>query len=400
MNLMAASVAVDFFHHWIFAAYDMWVRFVAMVTIRLLNWRCLRAFRMVQAVVVLVVRRSRLRLLTWLPIVLLVSVAAPARMVFGRIFSLKIADHTTVEGKFSSCGMGRGAVSRPTVTCSELGIQIIQRTHSGDLCLIGIWIGWCHDIVVVIANVDNRWIGLTFLVERDLCVTTGGRKLGIPEQVRSTCDGGLCRVQPLNTVRSQTPPTNVIHNVRVNVINIVRYTIACIGFKFSRSELNGLTIINVATVVVDVAIVTTAIIGTECAGRIEEPCSVMIQTAAYGIRLNMLTLRLLLLLMVDLLLLLLTVAYYWLLLLMLLMLLLLLLGNVQLRIAALSGSLWWCLWRWLRRDLRQVVMILHVGVRQDSTAGETVRYVRKQPMMFHRGDCGLPRASRVSVHRL
>lgn len=115
----------------------------------------------------------------------------------------------------------------------------------------------------------------------------------------------------------------------------------------------------------------------------------MIQSTAYGVRLNMLALMHLLLLMMGLLgllllllLLLLTVAYYWL----LLMLLLLLLGMEQLRITTLSVTLrlWW--WRrWMGRDLWQVVMILHIGIWQDSTAGETVRYVRKQPMMFHRG---------------
>lgn len=110
----------------------------------------------------------------------------------------------------------------------------------------------------------------------------------------------------------------------------------------------------------------------------------MIQTAAKGIRLNVLALRLLRLLVMVLLLLLLTVACYVLLLLLmrLLMGLLLLLGKEQLRISALSGT--WR-WRWLGRDLRQVVMVLHVGVWQDSTAGETIRYVRKQPMMFHCG---------------
>lgn len=115
----------------------------------------------------------------------------------------------------------------------------------------------------------------------------------------------------------------------------------------------------------------------------------MIQPTAYGVRLNMLALMHLLLLMMGLLglllllLLLLTVAYYWLLL-MLLMMLLLLLGMEQLRITTLSITLRRRRRR-LGRDLWQVVMILHIGIWQDSTAGETVRYVRKQPMMFHRG---------------
>lgn len=270
VNLMSATIAVHFLHHWILAAYDLWVRFVAMVTIRLLNRSCLRTLRMIQTVVVLVMRRSRLRLLSWLPVVLLVAIAASTCMVFGRIFSLKIADYTTIDSKLSSAAMGR-TISGPTGSSSELCIQIIQRTHSGDLGLIRIWIGRCHDIVVVIVNVNDCWISLPFFAKRDLCVTTArGRKLGIPEQVRSTTsDGGLCRVQPLNTVRSQTPPANVIHDVRVNVIDIVRYTIACIGFELSRSEFNGLAIVYVTTVVVNVTIVTTAIVGTEGASCIE-----------------------------------------------------------------------------------------------------------------------------------
>lgn len=303
MNLMTASVAIDFFHHRILVAYDMRVRFVTMVTIWLLDWRCLRSFWMVQPIVMLVVR-SRLWLLTGLSKVLLVSVTAATRMIFVRIFSLKIGDDTAVVSKFADSALGGTVTRRPNMGSPELSVQVIQRTHSGDLSLIGIRIGWCHNIMIVIANVNNRWIGITVFVERDLCVTTGGRKLGISEQVRSrtTRDGGLRWVQPLDAVRSQTPTADIVHNVRVNVIDIVRYTIACIGFKLPRSELNTLTIVNAITVA-DVAIVTTtAIVCTEGAGRIEQSGSVMVQTTAYGIRLDMLSLHLLLLLLMLLLL--------------------------------------------------------------------------------------------------
>lgn len=149
--------------------------------------------------------------------------------------------------------------------------------------------------MIVIANVNDRWVAITFFVERDLGVATatsaGGTacrtELGTPEEICRCTDNRLCLVYPLNPTGSQGSPANIVYNVCVYIVYIIRDTIPRVRFELSRGKLYRLTIVCALVVTVTKAI-TTDIVCTECAGRIKESGSVRKQTAAYRIRLNML----------------------------------------------------------------------------------------------------------------
>lgn len=146
--------------------------------------------------------------------------------------------------------------------------------------------------MIVIANVNDRWVAITVFVERDLGVATATSatatcrgKLGTPEEICRGTDNRLCLVDPLNPTTSQGSPTNVVYNVCIYIIYIIRDTIPRVRLELPRSKLYRFTIICALVVTVAKAI-TTDIVCTEC--LIKESGGVRKQTAAYRIRLNML----------------------------------------------------------------------------------------------------------------
>lgn len=158
--------------------------------------------------------------------------------------------------------------------------------------------------MIVIANVNDRWVAITVFVERDLgvatastdatCATCWRGKLGTPEEICRGTDNGLCLIDP---ACSQGSPANVVYYVCIYIVYVIRDTIARVRLELSRRKLNRLTIVCALVVVIRTkTITTTDIVCTECAGRIKESGSVREKTAAYRIRLNMLLLLLLLLL--------------------------------------------------------------------------------------------------------
>lgn len=94
-------------------------------------------------------------------------------MVFVRVFRFKVTDYSVFVTKFVTNGGRTGTgTGTPTVVGTEFAVQFVKRTHSGDFCRIGIRIGWGHNIMIVIANVNDRWVAITVFVERDLGVAT------------------------------------------------------------------------------------------------------------------------------------------------------------------------------------------------------------------------------------
>lgn len=152
--------------------------------------------------------------------------------------------------------------------------------------------------MIVIANVNDRWVVITVFVERDLGVATTDAtstalrgKLGIPKEICRGTDNGLCLVDPcLNPACSQGSPANVVNNVSIYIVYVIRDTVARVRFELSRSKLNRLAIVCALVVVVGTKTITTDIVCTECAGRIKESGSVGKKTAAYRIWFNMLLL--------------------------------------------------------------------------------------------------------------
>lgn len=182
--VVAASVPVGFVRCWVLAAYDVRELFVVtmVMTVRLVDRSSLGPFGMVQPVAWLVVR-SRLRLFVLVvgcvlrllsrSVILLVLVARSACMVFVRVFRFKVTDYGVFVTKLVTNGGRTGTgTGTPTVVGTEFAVQFVKRTHSGDFCRIGIRIGWGHNIMIVIANVNDRWVAITVFVERDLGVST------------------------------------------------------------------------------------------------------------------------------------------------------------------------------------------------------------------------------------
>ena len=152
--------------------------------------------------------------------------------------------------------------------------------------------------MIVVANVNDRWVAITVFVERDLGVATATTdatcascwrcKLGTPKEICRSTDNGLCLVDP---TCSQGSPAYVVYNVCIDIVYVIRDTIARVRLELSRCKLNRLAIVCALVVVIGTkTTITTDIICTECAGRIKESGSVRKKTAAYRIRLNMLLL--------------------------------------------------------------------------------------------------------------